>query len=334
MIARAPAILVLLSLLSVAGCLGPQVSDTPAASTNILPAGTTIATLADDPVLAGQIASNDGIDGATVPLYSGFVAGTPVSFWALGPAPPFAAPMYVLEARGSDGNLTRIAHPPILPTIPGDTGYTPFRTVIAVEVTATYAGQVLPSVDAIDDAMTAGLVLAPVADGTAETFLVADPDALLDLGDGTTAGPISPFYYEGKSGMAFDLGPIPGAAGAVITPQDLAVLSREGEPPLSEPIRHVDMDGDGDTNDTNDIFALPHGDPEYTPSCLTISVTIPDGTPSIDTTHDQTMAALTSIDQVFTGEPDGRTPVTGMVIAYDVGSQPSLCPQRADLVMP
>jgi hypothetical protein len=316
------------------GCLGPQTADTPAASTHILPAGSSVPALADDPTLLAQVLTGDGIGGTTAPLYSGFAAGEPVSFWELGAAPPFAGPMYVLVQRDGAGNLVPTGHPPILGTIPGDTGYSPFRLVVTVEVTAAYAGQVLPSTDALDDAVAAGLVGEPTMARTAETFLVAAPTSLLDLGDGSNFAANHPFYYDGVAGYAFDLGPIPGAAGAGIPAHDRAVLSREGEPPLSEPLRHVDMDGDGDTLDTNDLLALAHDDPSYTPSYVTVDVTVPDGTKSIDSSHDQTKADLTSLDQVFSGEPSARTPVTGTVIAYDVGTAATLCPRRADLVMP
>jgi hypothetical protein len=89
------------------------------------------------------------------------------------------------------------------------------------------------------------------------------------------------------------------------------VLRREGGEPLSEPARGVDMDGDGDTRDTNDLFAAANGDAGYTPLVSVVNVTVPADTKSIDTTQDQTKADLQSASDLFSS----GAPVEGKVIA-------------------
>jgi hypothetical protein len=142
-----------------AACLGPQVSDEVLDEGLILPAGTTVPAIADDLELAAQIDEHDGV-GATVPLYTGFVGGQAVRYWDFGPAPDFAAPMYILY-RDVAGTLERVAHPPIVDLIPGDPSYSSFCNLFIVEVTDLYDGQVIPSVAALNQARDIGLVGAP-----------------------------------------------------------------------------------------------------------------------------------------------------------------------------
>src|SRR5262249_53547179 len=76
-----------------AGCrLGPEVSDDPAPSGDIVPAGTTIPSIDEDED-AEVIEKNDGVDGV-VPRLSAFAAGAPTHVWDFGPAPTFAAPLF------------------------------------------------------------------------------------------------------------------------------------------------------------------------------------------------------------------------------------------------
>src|SRR5215470_12505973 len=115
-----PRSVVVLTLL--AGCLGPQVSDEVQPVSRVLPAGTQVLSLYDDAAEAAQIAANDGVPDL-IPLWSGFADGRPVQFWDVGPAPGFAAPLYVLFSRDTGGTLMPVDHPTILGVIPGDAGY-------------------------------------------------------------------------------------------------------------------------------------------------------------------------------------------------------------------
>src|SRR5690348_4351779 len=77
---RACAVLGLPALL--VGCLKPIGSDTPGYSPYLQQK--TIASVLDDKKLAPQIDVNDGLDGATIALRTGFFDGMRVQYWDLG----------------------------------------------------------------------------------------------------------------------------------------------------------------------------------------------------------------------------------------------------------
>src|SRR5262249_19858545 len=79
---------------ALAGCLGPRVPDKPTASTNLLPAGSTVPDIADNGDLVEQIQLNDGISdallamtGGVLPRSTGKAGGAPVMYWNFGAVP-------------------------------------------------------------------------------------------------------------------------------------------------------------------------------------------------------------------------------------------------------
>jgi len=75
-----------LAVIGAFGCLGPQVSDDPAPSGDIVAAGTAIPSIDSDDEDAATLAANDNIDGIA-PLLTAFAAGVPTHAWDFGPAP-------------------------------------------------------------------------------------------------------------------------------------------------------------------------------------------------------------------------------------------------------
>jgi hypothetical protein len=305
---RAP---VAIALLVHAGCLGPLVDDVPGIRDELLPAGSVVPSVADDPVMLAQLAANDGVDGI-VPLRNAFSAGAPVHVWDFGAAPSFAAPLYVLVARASDGTLAPIAHSTIADAIPGDPGYSPFWVLLFVEVTDQYAGEILPSSAAIDQAIERGLVRAPVLQALAVNCPAVAPDIQVAVGDGMTLPPDAQLNYRGRSVPYFDLGPMPLVDRSSVPEQRRYRLRREGQEPLSEVARNVDLTGDGDLDDTNDLFGEPPGLPISSPLVRTVDVVVPTTVSSIDDTQDDTMAELSDATQLFTPAP------TSVVVGYQI----------------
>jgi hypothetical protein len=304
----------------VAACLGPQVSDEVVTPGLILPSGTDVPSIYDNSKEARQIDDNDGVDGV-VPLLSGFSGGAPVSFWDFGDAPSFAQPLYVFYKRNAQNELDPIAHFPVIGNVPGDPGYSPFWLKTVVEVTGAYNGEIFTSVLAIQAGVTAGLLQKPQRTGTFINCPVVGKDVLLDVGGATPMAPAGRFYYDGMVGAYFDFGPGTLIEDTVLVPeQNEYLLRREGGEPLSEPIRRADMDGDGDTRDTNDIFS------GVTPLCHEVAVTVPAETSAIDTTKDQTLSGVRGEADLFDRNGETIAPIAGKVVAWAVTERRWNCP--------
>jgi hypothetical protein len=172
--------------LPVPGCvLDPLVNDAPGASVHVLPAGSDVPYIGDDPERVHQILVHDGLDdgaleeaGGIVLRTDGFAAGAAVRYWAFGNAPRIGAPLYVLVDDGEP-----IDHPWLLDTIPGEPGYSPIRRIQHVAITAAYRGEVLPSLDALWDALELGLVRLPETAGTWIDAPVVAPGTTLEVGE-------------------------------------------------------------------------------------------------------------------------------------------------------
>jgi len=291
-------------LLALVGCIGPQASDRSV--TVILPAGATVPEITTNTVLAAQIASKDNIDGV-LPLVSAFADGQPVHVWDFGIAPRFAAPLLVLVRRDANQLLTPIAHPTIADVLPGDRGYSPFWAIFVVEVTDRYAGEQLTSLQAVDEAIDRGLALPPVATDNGANCPVTANDARISVGPGLEpVGPNVEFFVRGLRARYYDFGSIPLVNKVRVSEGIRYILHRTGEDPLSEPTRGIDLTGDGDLLDTNDIYTTT------SPLARTVRVTIPADTLSIDSARSETAADLKSATQLF-----NPMPVTATVLAYE-----------------
>jgi hypothetical protein len=304
------------------GCLGPRVSDEPGGGDGILPAGSSVPSADDDAALDARLAAHDGVAGVVTRL-SAFAGGAPAHVWSFGPAPAFAMPVFVLVRETAPDTYVLVDHPPIADAVPGAATYSPFASLFYVEVTDAYQGQLLTSTYAVQEAVTDGLVNAPFVAMHGVHWPIVASDARLDVGGAAPLAPATRMFYDGEQVRYFDFGDL--ALTDAATPAVLPryVLHRDGEEPLSEPIRHVDMDGDGDTNDSNDVHALTPADAGYSPSRRTIDVAVPIGTASIDTSQDERVAAITNATQLF--DPG---PVTGTVIAFDTTTEILDLPQQ------
>jgi hypothetical protein len=312
----------LAALGTLAACLDPQVSDDISVPSLILPAGAAVPSIyeTDD---GAEIRENEGVSG-TVPLLTGFVDGALVHFWDFGPAVVHASPVFRL-IRTTSGATELLDHPPIFTSIPGEGGYSPYATVFTVEVTALYAGELITSQAALSAAQDRGLLGPGKPAPTNLDWPVVDPDILVDVGGGQTTAATHVFYYEGFQGVYFDLGESSLGPDNVSVPENaLYELRREGGDPLSEAVRHVDLDGDGDTNDTNDIFASGLGDLTWSPRCHVISVTVGRDVDSIDTTHSEANVEIGAESDLFTS---AGAPIAGTVLGLTDTRRIFNCPQ-------
>ena len=177
------------------GCLDPMVGDQPGYSRLVAPQGTPIALAYDDPLIARRIDMNDGVGMGPIPIKTGYAAGSEVKYWELGAARR-AAPAYVLVECAFNRPRVPLMHPPIFESIPGEADYSPYRAIYEACITPEYAGQLVTSVQALDDAIDLGLVLEPVTATTWRNWPVVNQNVELSLGS-TTRTP-GAAYFEGK----------------------------------------------------------------------------------------------------------------------------------------
>jgi hypothetical protein len=181
-------------------------------------------------------------------------------------------------------------------------------------------------VEALDLARTAGLGNGPRLQATnIDGPVVPSGVTVDDGGDPATAPRRATYYYGGRAGTYLDFGTTELAADRVTVPATpFYVLRREGGEPLSEPARAVDMTGDGDTRDTNNVFGRARSDAAWSPLCREIPVVVAAATRSIDTSRDDSIADLRDAEQLFAG----ATP-TAAVIAVGPEARRFNCPQRS-----
>jgi hypothetical protein len=198
---------------------GTPDSPPPGGPRHVLPPGTAVPSIADDPELVTQIRLNDGLGDSALAMNNGVLArstgkagGATVMYWSFGAAPmtgnfAVTAPLYVLaDGDGAGGFVPRTDHPYLIDSIPGDVRYAAVRRIVYVPVTASYAGEVLTTIDALAEALELGLVGEPVPAGTWRNMPVVPPDTKLELGG--TAAPLDPteVYGRGHRVTLFPLG--------------------------------------------------------------------------------------------------------------------------------
>ena len=291
----------------VAACLGPQVDDTVPSLGLVLSPDAVVADVTDaDPGLARQIAENDGVDGV-VPALSAFFNGNPALYWDFGPAPDFVSPLYYLMDPDTGALLD---HPPIFDFVPGDPQYSPFWSMLLLPVTDAYQGELIPSVTAVEEASRLGLVGEPMALDTFVNCPVVAADVRLDPGEGEPMMP-TPAFVQGQMvwifdiNKLFDIPPEPLVQyGARVPVGEIFRLRRVGGEPAAEPVRGVDITGDGDITDTNDII---RGASAGVHLLGRVDVAVQGGLRLIEQTNDERASDVDSADDLFTAQdqPDG-----------------------------
>lgn len=326
MMARITNVLLLIASTTLAsGCLEPRVSDEVPPKGLVLPAGSVVPSAHDDPQIELQIAEHDGVDG-TIPLLSGFAEGAPARFWDFGEAPAFSAPLFVLMERDENEELVPLPHNTIIDAIPGAPGYSPFWAVLHLEVTDLYDGELITSFAAVEEAQELGLVESPHLSTFAINCPVVASDVTLDVGDpgGTNLAPPSEFYWQGKRVKYYDLGQMPTAENATPSESSMIVLAKEGQLPVSEPERNVDVTGDGDTLDTNNVFEFARLEESYTPLTRRINVTLAESEIRlIDSTRDQEDSEVNRFSEVL-----GIMPLPEIIAAFEITDELRNLPQQ------
>lgn len=277
--------------------------------------------------LADEIDEYDAIAGEVAARLSAFSGGQRVWYWDFGPSPTFAAPLWQLVNPFSEGEEpVPIDHPLIWDVVPGDAAYSPYWRIYRVAVTDKYAGERLISRRALDEALELGLILPPQPTNLYANCPVVDEAVRMQIRPGSfpawdeepcpgneDATCIQPHfaYYKGARVAYFDTnGGRPIDPDGTLPVETMYELSRESESlPLSEPVRGVDITGDEDAVDTNDVFETTPCDEDYTPVHRTTEVYVVADYASIDTAADETQADARNVTDLFNGNGSPRTVV-------------------------
>ncbi len=304
-------------LVTSSACLEPRVSDEVPGGGLILPAGSIVPGLVTDPVLAAQVDAGDAVE-RRVPLNSAFAGGAHIFFWDFGPAPDNSAPLIFLRRPTADGSIDLLPHPPIIDVIPGDPNYTPFWALWHVDITDKYAGEIIPSLQALQEAQELGLVVMPEQRPTYLNCPVVHPDVRIEVGAGNDDAAPSPAFYRGLQVDLVNFAFRPLLEDKTHVPiAELYVLNRDGSAPLDEVTRGVDMTGDGDTNDSNNLFQYARDDDPYSPLSRVVRVTVPDDYMSIDSYADEATADANDDADLFDTGSDPPVPRAGSVVAVE-----------------
>ncbi len=270
--------------LSTAACLHPLVSDTPGASSHLLPAGTVVPSVTDNLDLANQIALNDGLDDTMLAASMGVIqrgmgesAGGTVAFWSFGPATRAPSPLYILYQDTGSG-LVPIDHPPLIDALPGDHGYSALHTITQVVVTSKYAGQLITTTAALSDAVDLGFVNTPMPTGTFVMSPIVLPGTTLEVGAATPAVPETVFA-NGYTVAMFRFGGALGIQpGSMLLPTSQVSFLREAHAATYDATRPIFQ---------ATIPAAPAtAKPNYTPLSIVIDVDLADGMPASSITQD------------------------------------------------
>ncbi len=301
------------------GCLGPEASDKAGYSARLFDRRASVPSVEAKPALLQQIDTGDGLSSSDIVLHSGYSGGNPVRFWDFGTASTSVKPAWRIRRHAAGAGASDFGHLDIIDTVPGDTGYTPFRLLYTVFVTDAYAGQLITSYAALEDALELGLVEQPVSTDTYVDWPVTLLSAQLELfGDRVPVQP-HPIYYRGQVATRMQLGDETGSpdarprgTGALVAP-NVYVLRRQSQPfVLDEALWHEDFTGNGDTNDTNTIFEVDATSTRYTGVWRVINVTVPAA---------YIWGSGRAESDLFTREAWGLQPIDGAVIDFtDTGT--------------
>lgn len=269
--------------------------------TYLLAPGTPVPSVSTNAELLSQIKIYDGLNDNALASNNGVLArstgkanGATVMYWSFGSATLVGnfvatAPIYILADDDGAGTLTpRAGHPWLIDSIPGDARYSAFRRIMYVPLTSSYEGQLITSVEALQEAFDRGLVGEPKAMGTWRNMPVVAPGTKLEVGGVNPPVEATQVYARG---YVVDLFPLGGTLGL----QPL----RFGSVPLGQESRLLSGVVTGGvvstTLDAQPVFqyGIPAAPPttsfNYTPVVAEITVRLASGVDPATITSDATL---------------------------------------------
>lgn len=255
------------------GCLDP-LDDTGAPySSYVLPPDAVVPELEADEAAAKKLALNAGL-GSFIPLHTGYFDGAEVKYWDFGELSSTTLhPMYIFRRRGDDGAVVSpegVSHPNLIDSIPGDSSYSPLRQIYVVYVNASYRGERITSLRALEDAAELGIVTSPSPSEYFANCLVVPSGVQLQTEDDGQAVDPEIAYYAGHVVKQFCVGDLVWKVGAIMLKNDrfspgnaYSVRRQSDADVLDEMLLDTDLNEDGDVLDTNTIFSDTVGTMTY-----------------------------------------------------------------------
>lgn len=252
------------------GCLGP-VEDPLDLSSRFGPPG--------DPVHIEDTTADVSAFPESFVYRWAYVEGERTWYWDIGPSPAFIAPVFIIEQLNGEA-MGR----PIIDVVPGDPGYTPWWRIVRVRVTESYAGERIWSRAAIDAGVRLGILEAPEPTSTVATCPVVKRQTRIDLGDGTRAAPTDVWFRDQLVSWYRFSDEVEVSPPDVVMP-DFPVYQFQRSNQaliLDELLTGVDMDGDGEFTNTNNVFSAGSGRPRHSPLWQVVRVRTLPGYESFD----------------------------------------------------
>ena len=168
------------------GCLDSGDPEKAGYSAQLLAPDAEVPLYDSDEALRARLNAADGQESTMIPLRTGYAGGREVHYWDFGVTTSGAKPVWTFGAHGADGGMLHTGHPDLIDSVPGDMGHTSFRKVYQVYFTKAYAGQLITSVQALEDALELGLLEEPTSENFYANLPVVLADAELEVGPDET----------------------------------------------------------------------------------------------------------------------------------------------------
>lgn len=303
------------------GCIDPLSDDTVALGKLQYQSPADVPRASDE--IMAQIDANDGVE-RLIARRSAFWKGQRVWYWDFGPAPARTLPLYAIVRLAADGTPTILTeHPYIIDSIPGDAGYTPFWTVYFVPVTAAWNDDAIASVAELQLAQDLGLVGQPFEAGVLSNCPVVHPDVRLVTKDVAEVPPADAFY-RGVTVPLYGMGFFDPAADGTAPISDVVQLRRLGGEPVDEGARGVDITGDADTNDSNNIFRIGPG---KTPLWRLVRAAVAEDRSLVDDAQSEVTTTVSDFATLFAAADwPTLSPLSGEVLALEATEHLINCP--------
>ncbi len=275
-----------------AGCLEPSPEE-------VLPFDVFVGDDVDAPAFSELPDFESRVDQFTqrIDYLRGFAEGRPIWYWNVDGANSrvIAPALFIVDESGERRQA------PIIDSLPGDLGYSPWWRVIEYQVTSAWNGEVFTSRASVDAGARAGLLEGPVETSEVLNAPVSLPEVTADDGMQISVR-TSTVWYRGAVGRWVPFNQdfrLPTGVRQMPTLPKYIFQRIDEALPIYEFIAGVDLNGDNELNDSNNVFAVDVTSDDYTPLWFAASVRTTPDYESIDTSPIDRAVGLSAEAEFF-----------------------------------